>query len=140
MSKSENKTQPTDASVDEFLSSVDNEKRQTDARQVYNWMCEITGIPAKMWGPSIIGFDTYHYKYDSGREGDSFKIGLSPRKASLTIYIMPGFEKFEELMQKLGKFKSSVSCLYIKKLEDVNADVLKELMRKSYQYMNEKYG
>jgi hypothetical protein len=104
------------------------------------WMEEITGLPPKMWGPSIVGFGTYHYKYDSGREGDMLKIGFSPRKAALTVYIMPGFRRYEELMEMLGKHKTGKSCLYIKKLTDVNESVLKELCQESWAYMNEKYG
>lgn len=140
MSKLENKTIPTNTPVDGFISSIDDSKRQADTQQVYQWICEITGISAKMWGKTIIGFGKYHYKYDSGREGDHFKIGLSPRKANLTIYIVPGFNHYTDLLAKLGKHKTTVSCLYIKKLEDVNVDVLKEIMRKSYEFMSEKYG
>lgn len=140
MSKSGNKILPTDESIDAFLASIENKKRRVDAQQVYEWMKEITGISAKMWGTNIIGFGTYHYKYASGREGDSMKIGLSPRKASLTIYITSGFDQFQDLLGKLGKYKTSVSCLYIKNLEDINEEILKELIQKSYDYMTEKYG
>ncbi|RPI72272.1 MAG: DUF1801 domain-containing protein [Ignavibacteriales bacterium] len=93
-----------------------------------------------MWGPSIIGFGDYHYKYESGREGDFFITGFSPRKQNLTLYIMPGFKRYEELMQNLGKFKTGQSCLYIKKLEDVDLKVLKELIADSVKYMKEKYN
>lgn len=140
MSKSENKTLPTEVSVGLFLSSIENKKRKADAQQVYEWMCEITGVPAQMWGDNIVGFGNYHYKYASGREGNYFKLGLSPRKASLTIYIVQGLENFADLLAKLGKYTSSVSCLYIKKLEDIDTEVLKELMRKGYDDMTQKYG
>ena len=90
-----------------------------------------------MWGPTIVGFGSYHYKYESGREGDWFKTGFSPRKTSLTLYIMPGFNRYDELMQKLGKHKTGQSCLYINKLEDVDMDVLRELVKLSYDYMDE---
>ena len=93
-----------------------------------------------MWGDSIVGFGKYHYKYDSGREGDMCMVGFSPRKTSLTVYIMPGFEKYDDLMQQLGKYKTGKSCLYIKKLEDVKLDVLKSLIKESFRYMDEKYN
>jgi hypothetical protein len=93
-----------------------------------------------MWGSAIVGFGQYHYKYDSGREGDWFIAGFSPRKQYLSLYIMSGFTKYDELLQKLGKFKSGKSCLNINKLEDIDLDVLKELVASSYQYMSEKYS
>lgn len=102
-------------------------------------MKRLTGEEAKMWGPSLIGFGTYHYKYASGREGDFFRVGFSPRKTALTVYIMPGFKRFDELMQKLGKYKTGKSCLYIKKLEDVDVKVLEELVMSSLEYMADKY-
>ena len=93
-----------------------------------------------MWGNSIVGFGNYHYKYASGREGDFMKIGFSPRKQNLTLYIMPGFDRYDALMKKLGKYKTGKSCLYIKRLEDVDWSVLRELSQRSYQYMTDKYG
>ena len=93
-----------------------------------------------MWGPSIVGFGTYHYEYESGREGDFFITGVSPRKMALTLCIMPGFSSYEALMKRLGKYKTGVSCLYIKKLEDVDMDVLEELITKSFSWMVERYG
>ncbi|KPM49147.1 DUF1801 domain-containing protein [Jiulongibacter sediminis] len=140
MAKADLKTKENEASVLDFLNSVENETRRQDSLIVMKWMEEITGLPPKMWGPSIVGFGTYHYKYDSGREGDMLKIGFSPRKAALTVYIMPGFLRYEELMGSLGKYKTGKSCLYIKKLTDVNESVLKELCQESWAYMNEKYG
>lgn len=100
---------------------------------------EITQEDPVMWGPSIIGFGSYHYKYESGREGDMLLTGFAPRKNSLVLYIMPGFDRYDELMQKLGKFKTGKSCLYIKKLTDINVKVLKELIHSSLEYMRNKY-
>jgi len=101
-------------------------------------MEKITGEPAKMWGPSIIGFGTYHYKYATGREGDFLTTGFSPRKPELTLYIMSGFSKYDELMNKLGKYKTGKSCLYVKKLEDLNLEVLTELIETSVDYIKNK--
>lgn len=140
MAKANLKTTQNDNDVRAFLSKVEGDQRREDCFQVLQWMEEITGREARMWGPSIVGFDEYHYKYDSGREGDFFKVGFSPRKTSLTLYIMPGFARYDELMQQLGKYKTGKSCLYIKKLEDVDADVLQQLIRESYEYMTQKYG
>lgn len=140
MAKAQNKTTENDASVEGFLNSVKDETKRADCFQVKRWMEEITGEPAKMWGTSIIGFGTYHYKYDSGREGDFMKVGFSPRAQNLTLYIMPGFGRYEELMQKLGKYKTGKSCLYVKKLSDVDEEILKELVTESFAYMTNKYG
>ncbi|HKJ27189.1 MAG TPA: DUF1801 domain-containing protein [Anaerolineales bacterium] len=132
---SENKTKPTDAKVEKFLNSVENEKRKIDSFEVLELMKQITGEPAKMWGDSIVGFGSYHYKYASGREGDWFLAGFSPRKQSLTLYITAGFIYYEELLAKLGKYKTGKSCLYINKLEDVDQEVLKELIKESVEHM-----
>lgn len=140
MAKNENKTTENDASVDDFLNSIQDEKKRADSFEVKAMMERITGFPAKMWGNSIVGFDTYHYKYESGREGDMLKVGFSPRSTALTLYIIAGFKRYDELMQKLGKYKTGKSCLYIKKLEDVDKNVLETLIEESYQYMTEKYG
>lgn len=140
MAKAKNKTVETDASVNGFLDAVDDEEKRNASLKIAHMMAKITGEPAKMWGPSIIGFGTYHYKYDSGREGDFLKIGFSPRKTNLTLYIMPGFDRYAELMEKLGKYKTGKSCLYVKKLEDIDWSVLEELCELSYAYMTEKYG
>jgi hypothetical protein len=136
---SQNKTQPTTQSAEAFLNTVENDKRRQDAFEVLQMMREITGQEPVMWGDSIIGFDQYHYKYASGREGDFLLVGFSPRKTALTLYIMPGFERYDELMQKLGKYKTGKACLYVKKLEDVDREVLEELIRQSVQYMRNKY-
>ena len=134
------KTKPNDASVEDFLKSVQDEKKRKDGFAFLKLMKEITKTSPKMWGPSIVGFGNYHYKYESGREGDMFLVGFSPRKQSLTIYIMPGFDRYEELMSKLGKYKTGKACLYIKKLEDVDVATLRELVRQSVDYLQNKYN
>ena len=139
MGKNENKTQKTEASVTAFLDSVADEKKKSDSYTLLEMMKRLSGEEAKMWGPSLVGFGTYHYKYESGREGVFFRIGFSPRKQALTVYIMPGFKRFDELMSQLGKYKTGKSCLYIKKLEDVEVNVLEELVVQSLAYMAEKY-
>ena len=128
------KTKKTKASVTAFLDKISDEKRRKDCQTVLNLMKQATGEEPKMWGSSIVGFGTYHYRYASGREGDWPIIAFSPRKTDLTLYIAPGFEKkFESLMSKLGKYKTGVSCLYIKKLDDVEIPVLKKLIAKSVE-------
>ena len=140
MAKAKNKTVENNGSVDDFLNGVIDETKKSDSLKIKAMMEQISGEPAKMWGGSIIGFGNYHYKYESGREGDFMKMGFSPRAQNLTLYIMPGFDRYEDLMSKLGKHKTGKSCLYIKKLADVDEEVLKELMTESYGYMTEKYG
>ncbi len=125
------KTTPNDENVEAFLNAVDNEQRKADAFTILKLMKEVTGYPPKMWGGSIVGFGSYHYKYESGREGDWPLTGFSPRKQSLTLYLMSGFDHHQKLMDKLGKYKTGKSCLYIKKLEDVDMKVLTELIRQS---------
>lgn len=136
----EMKTKATTASVSAFLKAVENPVRRADALVVKDLMSRITGWRPRMWGPSMIGFGQYHYKYDSGREGDLFVTGFSPRKASLVIYIMPGYRDYGPLMAKLGKHKTGKSCLYINKLADVDLKVLETLIRKSIAYMKKKYA
>lgn len=136
----ENKTQPTGASVTAFLNSIDDPRKKKDARKVASMMRRATGHRAKMWGPSIVGYGRYHYKYDSGREGDFMLTGFSPRKQAMTIYIIPGFTPFQALMDKLGKYKSSRSCLYIRKLEDVDEAVLEKLINQSVKLMRKRYN
>ena len=127
----EMKTKPTDQSVAEFLNEVSDEERRADCFQVAKIMEEITGEKPKMWGPSIVGFGSYHYKYASGREGDWPVTGFSPRKKDLTLYLMMGFQKHAELMEKLGKHSAAQSCLYIKRLSDVHVPTLKKLIKVS---------
>jgi hypothetical protein len=136
MAKStELKTQLNDASVTDFLNSVEDEQKKKDSFEIMKMMKQVTRAEPKMWGTSIVGFGTYHYKGASGREGDWMLIGFSPRKQNLTLYIMPGFERYPELMKKLGKHTTGKSCLYIKRLSDVDMDVLKELMAESVKVM-----
>ena len=116
------KTTPNEANVQAFLDSVEDEKKRQDCFTILELMKKVSGEPPKMWGPSIVGFGTYHYKYDSGREGDMFLTGFSPRKQNLTLYVMAGFSRYEALMARLGKHKTGKSCLYIKKLEEVDQE------------------
>lgn len=134
------KTQPTDASVDDFIESVEPERRRDDARQLLKLLRRVTRTKPKLWGDSIVGFGKYHYEYDTGREGDWFRVGFSPRKANLVVYIMPGYRDYGELMQKLGKHKLGKSCLYINKLADIDLAVLEELVRESLAYLKQTYG
>ncbi len=129
------KTRPNDKSVEAFLQGVDHEKRRQDSFTILELMQEVTGEEPVMWGDSIIGFGSYHYKYASGREADWFLTGFSPRKQSLTLYIMSGFEQYDALLDKLGKFKTGKSCLYVNKLEDVDPETLRELVRQSVEHM-----
>ena len=133
----ENKTRPTDESVLDFLQNVENQTRREDALKLLEIMKAITGEEAVMWGASIVGFGSYHYKYESGREGDMPLVGFSPRKQSMTVYIMPGFEEYEDLLGTLGKHKVGKSCLYINKLADVDEETLCRLIRQSYMHMKE---
>ena len=135
----ETKTHPTAVSVDDYIYAIDDERKRDDSRVLVKMMSKITGSKPKMWGPSIIGFGTYHYKYDSGHEGDAPVAGFSPRKAALTVYIMRGFAKYDDLIAKLGKHKASKGCLYIKKLDDVDVRVLGELVKQSTAYVKKKY-
>ena len=128
------KTQKTRASVAKFIASIEDDKRRKDSRAVLEMMKEITGEKPEMWGPAIVGFGSYHYTYASGREGDWFLTGFSPRKQALTLYIMSGFSKYDALLKKLGKFKAGKACLYIKKLEDVHLPTLEELIRRSVEH------
>jgi len=135
----ENKTQATGASVTAFINSIDDKQKRADARKVAAMMRKATGKRAKMWGPSIVGYGTYHYKYASGREGDFLMTGFSPRKQALTVYVIPGFTPFEALMNKLGKYKTGKSCLYIKRLSDVDEKILEQLIDRSVKHMREHY-
>ncbi len=130
------KTKPNEQSVEAFLNSVENEKKRQDCLTILEIMKQITKAKPKMWGTSMVGFGTYHYKYESGREGDWFVAGFSPRKQNLTLYIMAGFSQYDELLSKLGKFKTGKSCLYIKKLEDVDLPTLKELIKQSVAHVS----
>jgi hypothetical protein len=132
------KTKPSDASVEEFLNKVEPAEKRRDAFKILDLMQEITGEKPVMWGTSIVGFGKYHYKSErSSQEGDWPLIGFSPRKQNLTIYILSGFGNSQDLLQQLGKYKTSVSCLYIKRLSDVDQDVLAELVKKAFADMKQ---
>jgi hypothetical protein len=134
-----NKTKATKASVTAFINSIEDKQQRADARKVAAMMRKATGKRAKMWGPSIVGYGTYHYKYESGREGDFMVAGFSPRKQALTVYILAGFGRFAPLMARLGKYKTGKSCLYIKRLSDVDEAVLEKLIDGSVTYMRKNY-
>lgn len=131
------KTQENDASVDDYLNSVEDDKKREASFKVKELMEDVTGEEARMWGESIVGFGHYKYKYASGREGEWMITGFAPRKRNLTLYIMSGFEEYDDLLDKLGKHSTGKSCLYINKLEDIDMDVLRELVDKSVQHMKE---
>ena len=130
----ENKTTRTGNSVEDFLASVP-EPRQSDAREVDALLTEVTGLPAALWGPSIVGYGQRHLVYESGRELDWFEIGFAPRKASTTLYLTEGFDGHDELLGRLGKHTTGKSCLYLKRLDDVDRDVLKELVTRSVSHL-----
>ena len=127
----ENKTKQTKASVAAYLAAITDATRRTDCEDLAKLLAKATKHPAKMWGTSIVGFGSYHYKYASGREGDWLVTGFSPRKQNLTLYIMMGFEKHAELMKQLGKHRTAKSCLYIKRLSDIHVPTLKKLIKAS---------
>ncbi|MBI9049583.1 MAG: DUF1801 domain-containing protein [Anaerolineaceae bacterium] len=131
----QNKTTATDNDVMAFLNAVESEKKREDSLIIKQLMQELSGEPAVMWGASIVGFGSYHYRYETGREGDMPIVGFSPRKQAITLYIMDGFDKHAELLGKLGKHKTGKSCLYIKKLEDIDMDILRELVCQSVAHM-----
>lgn len=139
MAKAKNKTVATTLSVTDFIAAVADEKKRNDSQVLLEIMTRLSGQQPKMWGNSIIGFGDYHYKYDSGREGDFFRVGFSPRKANLAIYIISGFDQHTKIMAKLGKFKTGSSCLYIKRLSDIDLVPLEELITANMAYMAEKY-
>lgn len=139
MAKAELKTKPTVISVAAFIDAVADEKQRADANKIAATMERLSGHKPKMWGPSIIGFGSYHYKYDSGREGDMCRIGFSPRKGNTVLYLVDGFEGQLALLEKLGKHKTGKSCLYIKRLSDVDEAVLEQLVVESLAYMARKY-
>ena len=128
MHMAENKTKPTTKSVPEFLEQIEDPKRKADCLTIAALMEKLSGSKPKMWGDSIVGFGDYHYKYASGREGDWFLVGFSPRKQNLTLYIMGYLEFYTDVLEGLGKFKHGKGCLYIKNLEDIDMDVLETLI------------
>jgi len=137
---SEPKTKKNDASVLDFLNAVEHDQRREDSLELLKIMEEVTGEKGVMWGPSIVGFGSYHYVYASGREGDWMQTGFSPRKQNLTVYIMSGFSRYDDLMSRLGPHKTGKSCLYLKKLSDVDESVLRELIAASCDHLKTTYG
>lgn len=137
---SENKTQPTEASVTTFLDGIADSGKKDDTQTIVKIMERVSGYPPKMWGESLIGFGQYTYTYKSGRTGEWSLVGVSPRARNISIYIMPGFDQYQDLMQQLGKFKVGRSCLYINKLQDVDIQVLETLIERSVKDMKERYN
>lgn len=135
----EQKTKETDNSVIEFIENVDNPKKREDAYKLLDIFSETTGYEAKMWGPSIIGFGSYHYKYATGHEGDAPLVGFSPRKAKISLYFATGDTEREALLNDLGKHTAGKACVYINKVADINVDVLKALIIQSVQFLRETY-
>jgi hypothetical protein len=135
----EARTKPTDVSVADFIAAVENPRRRADAGTLCALFEEISGEPAVMWGPSIIGFGRYHYRYASGHEGDAPRLGFSPRKAQTVVYAMSGFEGQAALIARLGKVKTSVACLYVNRLDQIDMDVLRHLAQRSLAHMRELY-
>ncbi|MCI1267440.1 MAG: DUF1801 domain-containing protein [Saprospiraceae bacterium] len=136
-----NKTSETNNSVIEFINSfVDNEQKRKDSYELIEFMQSLTGFEPKMWGPSIIGFGSYHYKYKSGHEGDAPLIGFSPRKAAISLYVYSGLPEHEYLLNDLGTFKMGKVCIYINKLSDIDHGALKKLINESVQYIRSKYN
>lgn len=134
------KTKKNNASVTQFINSVENEQRRKDAKELLKIFKDVTKMQPKMWGTSIIGFGSYHYKSErSKQEGDWPLTGFSPRKQSLSIYIMSGFKNYKDELKKLGKCKTSVSCLYVNKLEDIDSKILKKMIKDSVAEMKKKY-
>jgi hypothetical protein len=134
----ENKTKPTRASAASFIAQVEGEQRRKDCEELVALMRDVTGHPPKMWGSSIVGFDQYHYRYESGREGDMLLTGFSPRKQDLVLYLGPGLDN-ERLIKKLGKHKAGKGCLYLKRLDDVDRSVLRALVEESVSTMRKRY-
>lgn len=137
---SANKTGPTKISVDDFLSTLTDEGKRKDSYELIRIMQKLSGEEATMWGPTIIGFGTYHYKYASGKEGDMCRIGFSPRKAEFSLYLTCSADDFSAMLEKFGKHKTGKGCIYFKKLADVNRDVLEEMIKKSLKETKELYG
>lgn len=138
-----NKTKPEGLKVSDYIEQISDNRRQSDCRIIHDMMLEVVGEVPKIWGnklsTAIVGFGDYHYKYESGREGDYFRLGFSNRVQSISIYIMPGYQDFSEYLSRLGKHKIGKSCLYIKRLSDIDETVLRELLVDGLRIMDEKY-
>jgi hypothetical protein len=145
MAVSDNKTKPTDTKVSAFIAAVENVTRRADAVRLLSLYADATGMEPSMWGPSIIGYGSYHFKYDSGREGDMCRAGFSPRKGNVVLYLIGGYsnpdtqKKMDALRARLGKHKTGASCLYINKLADVDLDILRQMVNLDLAYMDAKY-
>lgn len=136
-----NKTTETNAGVIEFINSlVDSEQKRKDSFELIKLMQKVTGYEPKMWGPSIIGFGQYHYKYESGHEGDAPLAGFSPRKSAISLYVFTGLLEHEHLLKDLGKFKIGKACIYVNKLSDITLDKLSVLVHETMSYLQAKYG
>ncbi|WP_096270317.1 DUF1801 domain-containing protein [Paucisalibacillus globulus] len=133
------KTKENDSSVIEFIETVENPKKKDDAYKLLDIFTETSGYPAKMWGPSIIGFGSYHYKYASGHEGDAPLVGFSPRKAKISLYFATGDPEREELLKEFGKHTTGKACVYINKIADVDVDVMKAMIKQSIKFLRETY-
>ncbi|PCJ95992.1 MAG: hypothetical protein COA52_02825 [Hyphomicrobiales bacterium] len=140
MAKAENKTKPTAQLPEAFIKAIEHERRREDGQELLDFFNRVTQLPAKMWGSSIIGYGRYRYKYESGREGESMMTGFSPRKAALSIYILPGYRDMSEKLSRLGKHKIGKSCLYINKLADIDMAVLEEIVQDGLAHMRAHYG
>lgn len=136
----ERKTQETDASVADFLAAIGHERRRREGRVIDEMMTRVTGAEGRMWGASMIGYGRYSYSYASGKAGELFLTGFAPRKQAISLYIMPGFSRYDDVLSQLGKHKTGRSCLYVNKLDDIDLNVLEKLVRLSVDFMREKYG
>ena len=134
-----NKTTETESSVTDFINTVADVAKRNDSHYLAKLITAQTGLPAKMWGTAIVGFGSYHYKYDSGHEGDAPLIGFSPRANALVLYMAPDFEQRNELLQKFGKHKQGKACIYVKKMADINEEVLREMITNSVEWMKSRY-
>src|SRR5690348_12491708 len=139
MATAKQKTTETKASVAGIVNGITEEQRKKDAREIIKIMKEQSGFEPKMWGPAIVGFGSYHYKYESGHEGDAPLIGFSPRKAAISLYLSSKFDDREKLLKEFGKYKASKACIYVKKLEDVNVEILKKMIANSFRYSKAKH-
>lgn len=136
----DNKTTPNEQNVEQFLNAIEDERKRKDSFAILELMKQITGLEPKMWGSSIVGFGSYHYKYESGREGDAILAGFSPRKQNLTLYHMGGFEQLGDLLSKLGKHTTGKGCLYIKRLDDIDLPTLKALIEESFKHAKDTHS
>lgn len=134
-----NKTDFTNESVVDFIEKVDNEQKRKDSHTLIQLMEQVAGEPARMWGPSIIGFGNYHYKYDSGHQGNAPILGFSPRKSAISLYVFTGLEEHEHLLENLGKFTKGKACIYVKKVADIDQNVLNQLMQETVDYISTKF-